>query len=181
MDAQSAPKTFQRPETILELKIALSHADGSREMVRVQIERLLAVVGGMLEHFQLKKGDGPLIPGFRIPGTLRDQFGGLADHAGKLTGTVVTYQLVQPSLMFILSIPPPDIADRILGDQPDTHDPDRPMPGQKVDSARKCQQIPTTEWPLDELSGPRPWRVESRSKRDSVRNRTNETSGILVK
>ena len=42
-------------------------------MIGIQLQRLVAVVGGLFELLQSKKTDRPLIPGFGKPGSVFDQ------------------------------------------------------------------------------------------------------------
>lgn len=80
VESQGSAKAFQRGQRIVHSHVALPHARGGGEMVRVDFQRLAAIAHRIFVRTDGEMGDCPLIPDFRKPGRLLDQFCGAADR-----------------------------------------------------------------------------------------------------
>src|SRR5690242_13218543 len=85
IERQRAAEILEGGKRLIELQIAMGHADRRPEMISVQLQRLMTVVGGVFEPLEGELRDRPLVPSLRKAGRLVDQLARPADRIGKLT------------------------------------------------------------------------------------------------
>ena len=73
IDPQCAPKALERGQRVVLLQVALPHARGGTEVVRVEFECLMAIADGFVVPAQAEVGHRPLIPRLRKPRRLGNQ------------------------------------------------------------------------------------------------------------
>ena len=154
----------------------MSHADGCAEVIGVELERLVAIVGRVFELPLGEVADGPLIPGFGEPGSVVDERRRFADRFGILLVVVQPGHARQALLVTNVAVAPPKLPNAVVGEQAHAsvtvvqgsaqggvlrkiahktqgHDrrPPRHMPAPASQSLQRAQQVPLRHG-LDECS-----------------------------
>ena len=95
----------------------MGEADGGTEVVRIELERLVAVVGGVFELPLGKMADGPLVPGFGKGGSVVDQIGRFVDCLGVVLVLIQPADAGQAVLLLLTAVPPPELANAAVGQE----------------------------------------------------------------